>query len=131
MKITKGKLGTKTKKKDNDDDEGAADKNKMVTREIKGMEEMHWKVYFKIQDIEQARARLDKGFKVWDLLYEPYELFTDIRKRNQIELIKQVVFELKRDFNAEFSDLEKYKQDQIFGIQEKNELIQELLENLK
>lgn len=60
---------------------------------------------------------------MWDLLYEPYELFTDVRKRNQIELIKQVVFELKKDFNAEFADLEKYKSDQIFGIQEKNELI--------
>lgn len=48
LKITKGKLGTKTKKKDNDDDDGAADKNKMVTREIKGMEEMHWRVHFKL-----------------------------------------------------------------------------------
>lgn len=47
LKITKGKLGVKTKKKD-DDDEGAQDKGKMQQREIKGMEEMHWKVYFKI-----------------------------------------------------------------------------------
>jgi len=47
LKITKGKLGNKTKKKDHDDDDdGGADKNKMVTREIKGMEEMHWKIYF-------------------------------------------------------------------------------------
>jgi hypothetical protein len=46
---------------------------------------------------------------VWELIYEPYELFTDIRKRNQIELIKQVVFELKKDFNKEFSALEQYK----------------------
>ena len=46
---------------------------------------------------------------MWELIYEPYELFTDIRKRNQIELIKQVVFELKKDFNKEFSALEQYK----------------------
>lgn len=45
LKITKGKLGVKTKKKD-DDEEGQQDKGKMMQREIKGMEEMHWKVYF-------------------------------------------------------------------------------------
>jgi hypothetical protein len=45
LKITKGKLGVKTKKKD-DDDEGQQDKGKMMQREIKGMEEMHWKTYF-------------------------------------------------------------------------------------
>jgi hypothetical protein len=45
LKITKGKLGTKTKKKDTEDDDGDANKGKMATREIKGMEEMHWKVY--------------------------------------------------------------------------------------
>ena len=38
LKITKGKLGTKTKKKDTDDDDAAGDKNKMVTREIKEMD---------------------------------------------------------------------------------------------
>lgn len=58
-------------------------------------------------------------------------MFTDVRKRNQIELIKQVVFDLKKDFNKEFLDLEKYKEDQSFAIKEKNELISELLENLK
>jgi hypothetical protein len=38
---------------------------------------------------------------------------------------------LKRDFNSEFNALEKFKEDQIFSIKEKNELIQELLLNLK
>lgn len=61
--------------------------------------------------MEKAKANLDKNPKAWDLLYEPYELFTDIRKRNQIEIIKQVVFELKKDFNEEFAALEQYKQD--------------------
>lgn len=65
------------------------------------------------------------------MLYEPFELFTDVRKRNQIELIKEVVFELKRDYNKEFVDLEKFKEDQGFAIKEKNEAITELLENLK
>jgi len=42
-----------------------------------------------------------------------------------------VVFELKEDFNSEFNELEKFKEDQLFAIKEKNELISELLENLK
>lgn len=46
-------------------------------------------------------------------------------------MVKAVVFELKRDFNKEFIDLEKFKEDQIYAIKEKNELITELLENLK
>lgn len=49
LKITKGKLGVKTKKKDDDDE--PQDKGKMQQREIKGMEEMHWKTYFKIQEL--------------------------------------------------------------------------------
>jgi hypothetical protein len=38
---------------------------------------------------------------------------------------------LKRDYNKEFDSLERYKEDQIFMIKEKNELIKELLSNLK
>ena len=43
IKITKGKLGMKAKKKDTDEDEAArlaAQKKNAI--EIKGMEEMHW-----------------------------------------------------------------------------------------
>lgn len=43
---------------------------------------MHWKVYFKQMDMEKARDGLDKDPPIFDLLYEPYELFTDVRKRN-------------------------------------------------
>jgi hypothetical protein len=130
LKITKGKLGVKTKKKD-DEEDNSQDKTKMQMREIKGMEEMHWKVYFKILELQKAQERLEKNPNILDLLYEPFELFTDIRKRNQIELIKAIVFELKRDYNKEFVDLEKFKEDQGFAIKEKNEQITELLENLK
>jgi len=49
IKITKGKLGTKTKKKDSDDDEAARlAAMKKHTIEIKGMEEMHWKIQYQI-----------------------------------------------------------------------------------
>ena len=46
LKITKGKLGTKTKKKDLDEDEALRAKDKAQTREIRSMEEMHWTVIF-------------------------------------------------------------------------------------
>ena len=47
LKITKGKLGGKTKKRDLDDDDAAMNaKNKLQVREIKGMEEMYWKILF-------------------------------------------------------------------------------------
>jgi len=46
-----------------------------------------------------------------DIIYEPFELYTDIRKRNQIEIIKNVIFELKKDLNKEFEDPEKNKED--------------------
>lgn len=45
-------------------------------------------------------------------------------------MIKELIFELKRDFNLEFNALEKFKEDQIYAIKEKNSLIEELLENL-
>lgn len=49
----------------------------------------------------------------------------------QIELLREVIFELKRDFNKEFDSLEKFKEDCLFMIKEKNDLIKELLNNLK
>ena len=68
---------------------------------------------------------------IWDLIYEAFELYTDPRKRMQIELLKEVIFELKRDYNKEFDALEKFKEDCLFMIKEKNDLIKELLNNLK
>lgn len=46
---------------------------------------------------------------MFDIIYEPFELYTDVRKRTQIELIKGVIFQLKKNFNKEFIDLENYK----------------------
>ena len=68
---------------------------------------------------------------IFEMLYEPFELYPDKRKRMQIEFLKEVVFELKRDFNKEFEQLVKQKGDHIFAIGEKNEQIRDLLENLQ
>lgn len=84
---------------------------------------MHWRVFFKLMDIQKKMADLseDKKLNIFDLIYEPYELFTDVRKRNQIELTKSVVFELKQDFNKMFEDLKRAKDNALDEIEEKNE----------
>jgi hypothetical protein len=130
LKITKGKLGTKTKKKDTDDDDLANANKNMQSREIRGMEEMHWRVYFQMKELQKILDDAEAD-NFYDMIYEPFELYSDIKKRNQIELIKAVIFQMKEDFNKEFSDLKQNKLDQEFAIQDKNEQIKELLENLK
>lgn len=109
LKITKGKLGAKTKKADGaDDSKNAA--VKMQQRDIKGMEEMYWSVRYQLDSLDELRKRLDQP-NIWDLIYEAYDLYSNPRKRMQIELLREVVFELKRDFNKEFDALERYKED--------------------
>jgi hypothetical protein len=80
--------------------------------------------------LEETKKALESP-NIWDLIYESYDLYTDSRKRIQIELLKEVLFELKRDYNKEFESLEKFKEDVTFVIKEKNDMIKELLTNLK
>ena len=105
----------------------------MQTIEIKGMEEIHWKVSF-IKLFNKVGEDLKKTFEnlnAYDILYDAFDLYTNKRKRTQIEIIKKVVFELKTDFNKEFYDLENKKIDYSMLIKEKNERIREILYNLK
>jgi hypothetical protein len=46
LKITKGKLGVKTRRADDDDEDGGRGNKKFVAREIRGMEEMYWKIEY-------------------------------------------------------------------------------------
>ena len=124
LKLTKGRLGTKVRKKDDDD---GATKVVQMERDIKGMEEIHWKVVYMERELEDMKKALDESpINIYKLLYEGFELYTDQRKRTQIEMIKEVIFELKRDYNKEFMTLENYKQEQIYAIKEKMEQIVEL-----
>ena len=130
LTITKGKLGTKTRKRDPDEEARlAALANKGQSRDIKGMEEIHWKIIQTQRNIDDLKASLESK-NIFDYFYEPYDLYRDKRKRIQIEFIKGAVFELKTDFNKEFEGLEKYKNDHLFNIGEKNEQIRDLLESL-
>lgn len=107
LKLTKGRLGTKIRKKDDDD---GVKQNVQMERDIKGMEEIHWKVVYMERELEDLKKALEENpINIYDLLYDSFELYTDQRKRTQIEMIKEVIFELKRDFNKEFVALENYK----------------------
>lgn len=120
LKLTKGRLGTKIRKKDDDGDMGKQNMN--MERDIKGMEELHWKVVYMERELEELKKALEApNPNIYDLLYDCFELYTDQRKRTQIELDREVIFELKRDFNKEFIILENYKQEQIYLIKEKND----------
>ena len=95
------------------------------------MEEIHWKVVQTRRELEETKTLIEKNqLNIFDLLYEPFELYTVKRKRTQIELLKECVFELKRDFNKEFEDLKNKKSLKKDDIGEKNEIIRDLLENL-
>lgn len=107
LKLTKGRLGTKVRKKD---DDGAGIQVQQMERDIQGMESMHWCVVYHERDLEELKKSLDPQppgtpLNIYDILYDAFELYTDQRKRNQIELIKEVIFELKRDYNKEFATL--------------------------
>ena len=94
------------------------------------MEELFWQVNYLNRTLEQTKEVLANP-NIWDIIYESYELYTDSRKRIQIELLKEILFELKRDFNKEFVALEDTKDNILSVIKEKNDLIKELLINLK
>ena len=52
--ITKGKLGMKTKKRDLEEDN--KDKKGSQVRDIKGMEEIHWKVVQTRRELEETKT---------------------------------------------------------------------------
>lgn len=41
-------------------------------------------------------------FNDWNFLYGALELFTNNRKRNQIKLLHNIIFQIKEEFNKEF-----------------------------
>jgi hypothetical protein len=88
-------------------------------------------VYLERELDELKKAIEGANPNIYDLLYDAFELYTDQRKRNQIELIREVIFELKRDYNEEFKTLLAAKGEELYKIKEKMETIAELQSNLK
>lgn len=87
--------------------------------------------------IKQEKKEIEYYRKTWktldgyELLYEPFELQSNARKRAQIFFIKEIIRSLKREFNKEFEELCNAKSEQISIINEKNQKIEELLRDLK
>jgi len=67
----------------------------------------------------------------WDFLYGTFELFTNNRKRNQIYLLKNVIFAIKSEYNKEFDKVLRFRQTQVDSIHEKQKRIYEILEELR
>lgn len=87
-----------SKKKIDDDEAARAARNKLQQRDIKGMDELFWCVTTAVKTLDERKASLEKP-GIYDLIYKTFELYTDARKRAQIELLTQVIFELKKSFN--------------------------------
>jgi|LauGreDrversion4_2_1035121.scaffolds.fasta_scaffold17660_3 hypothetical protein len=72
------------------------------------MDEIHYKVVYIQKELEYLKATLENP-NIYDILYNAFELYTDKRKRSQIELLKECVIELKRDYNKQFDEFSSYK----------------------
>ncbi len=87
--------------------------------------------------IKQEKKEIEYFRKNWralegyELIYEPFELQTNARKRAQIVFIKEIIRRMMKEFNKEFETLLNYKSEQIALIKEKNQKIEELQKDLK
>ena len=59
------------------------------------------------------------------------ELFSSNSKRNQISMLKNIIFKIKSCFNKEFDKMLHFRQQQVEIINEKNKRIAEIYEDLK
>jgi hypothetical protein len=75
LKLTKGRLGTKIRKKDDGGDANATNKG-FAERDIIGMEEIHWKVVYLERELEDIKKALESP-NIYDLLYDSFEMYTD------------------------------------------------------
>ena len=57
------------------------EKLRQKTGDETNIEELRWKIETHVKDFDELKNNIYK-LEPWDLLYEPYELYTDNRKRN-------------------------------------------------
>ncbi|KAL7754306.1 hypothetical protein RI367_000287 [Sorochytrium milnesiophthora] len=65
------------------------------------------------------------------LLFHPYELTTNERKRAQVTLLTECIEELKCEFNSAFQDMVKAKATELSKVAERNERIKSILDELE
>ena len=64
-------------------------------------------------------------------LYTAFDLFTNVRRRNQIIIIQSIIYRIKQEFNTEFESLMAQRVNSVDFINEKNKRIQEILTDLQ
>jgi chromosome segregation ATPase len=64
-------------------------------------------------------------------LYGALELFTNNRKRNQIVLLHNIIFSIKKEFNREFDKIMAHRQSSVDQLNDKNKRIEEILSELR
>eukprot|EP00595_Chromulina_sp_UTEXLB2642_P002167 CAMPEP_0196768050 /NCGR_PEP_ID=MMETSP1095-20130614/42279_1 /TAXON_ID=96789 ORGANISM="Chromulina nebulosa, Strain UTEXLB2642" /NCGR_SAMPLE_ID=MMETSP1095 /ASSEMBLY_ACC=CAM_ASM_000446 /LENGTH=693 /DNA_ID=CAMNT_0042137087 /DNA_START=2810 /DNA_END=4888 /DNA_ORIENTATION=+ len=67
-----------------------------------------------------------KNLTVFDLLYTPLAIRTQIQKRIQIYLLKEVDREIRKSFNIKFDELKNYKEDVLDSLQTRNLRLNEI-----
>ena len=78
-----------------------------------------------------AQAQEEEDESQASLLYDPLALTTTVKKRHQIVLLDDLIYNIKKKFNAEFEDVHAQKRDEIAKIAERNARIRKILAELK
>jgi hypothetical protein len=110
IKIGKNRLGAGKTKNSAADDEKSKTKEKTQQKEEKNIEDLKWLIITKKKQFEDLKRDIE-NLKVSDLVYDGFEMYTDSRKRQQIEMLKSCIFNLKKQFNIEFTQLVKMKEE--------------------
>nr|KAJ3422347.1 Cilia- and flagella-associated protein 43 [Polyrhizophydium stewartii] len=79
----------------------------------------------------EAKKVVQTQSKNSELLYDPFELTTNERRRIQSVLLGEYILDIKTEFNARFNEMFKLKQDEIVKIEEKNDRINTILQQLQ
>ncbi|OUM69573.1 hypothetical protein PIROE2DRAFT_57303 [Piromyces sp. E2] len=69
--------------------------------------------------------------KYEELLFNPFDLVTNERKRIQIFILEEIIIDIKEQFNEKFDEKVKSKNDILSKIEEKNERIQTIIDELQ
>ena len=85
----------------------------------------------RVEEEREVKKSLAANSKNLSLLYDPYELTTNERRKTQIVFLSEYIQDIKKEFNDKFNEKLKLKQDEITKIEDKNERINSILTQLQ
>lgn len=97
---------------------------KKFSNKVRESEETEDTEFTEKNEIESGKIKIQK------LLFDPFELITNEKKRIQISVLAEKIQDLKIEFNEKFKAHVREKNEEISKIEEKNERIQEILREL-